>query len=110
LIAKISTQIINFLLLPLYTSLLTTEQYGEVDVYTSLVMIIVPLITLQIEMAIFRFYITEKGEQEKSDIVTSGYGVVFIITIIVGIAYFVSTLFVNINYRLLAFLYYLTQK
>ena len=109
LIAKISTQIINFLLLPLYTSLLTTEQYGEVDVYTSLVMIIVPLITLQIEMAIFRFYITEKGEQEKSDIVTSGYGVVFIITIIVGIAYFVSTLFVNINYRLLVFLYYLTQ-
>ncbi|MCI8577028.1 MAG: oligosaccharide flippase family protein [Lachnospiraceae bacterium] len=109
LIAKISTQVINFLLLPLYTSLLTTEQYGEVDVYTSLVMIIVPLITLQLEMAIFRFYITEKGEQEKSDIVTSGYSIVFMITIIVSSAYFVSTLVADINYRLLVFLYYLTQ-
>lgn len=109
LIAKISTQVINFLLLPLYTSMLTTEQYGEVDVYTSLVMIIVPLITLQLEMAIFRFYISEKSEQEKSNIVASGYGVVLMITIIVSVAYFVLTQFVDINYKLLVFLFYLTQ-
>lgn len=36
-IGRISTQFITFLLLPLYTALLTTEEYGTVDLITTLV-------------------------------------------------------------------------
>ena len=34
-IGQISTKIVNFLLLPLYTALLTTEEYGLVDLLTT---------------------------------------------------------------------------
>ena len=57
LAAKISTQLINFFLIPLYTSLLSTQEYGEIDIYTSLVMIVIPFLTLQLEMGVFRFFI-----------------------------------------------------
>ena len=33
-IGQISTKIVNFLLLPLYTALLTTQEYGLVGIHT----------------------------------------------------------------------------
>ena len=109
MLAKISTQLINFLLLPLYTSLLTTEQYGEVDIYTSLVMIIIPILTLQLEMAVFRYFIVEKEEQSKYDIITSSYGIVAMIVAIVTVLYFIASFIVHIKYCLLVYLFYFTQ-
>lgn len=109
MIAKISTQLINFLLLPLYTSLLTTEQYGEVDIYTSLVMIIVPIFTLQLEMSLFRHFMVEKNEQEKYDIVTTSYCVVAVIVGIVSVLYFLVSLIGHVKYGCLLYLFYFTQ-
>ena len=68
LTAKISRQIVSFLL-PLYTALLTTEEYGHVDVYMSLAMIVIPFLTLQVEMALFRFFITNKEQSKRQEIV-----------------------------------------
>ena len=34
-IGQISTKIVNFLLLPLYTALLTTQEYGLVDILST---------------------------------------------------------------------------
>ena len=45
-IGQISTKIVNFLLLPLYTALLTTQEYGLVDIlstYSALIVVIVGL-------------------------------------------------------------------
>lgn len=42
-IGQISTKIVNFLLLPLYTALLTTQEYGLVDIlstYSALIVVI----------------------------------------------------------------------
>ena len=52
-VAKTSTQVVSFFLLPLYTALLSTKEYGQLDIYYSLVMILMPVITLQLEQAIF---------------------------------------------------------
>ena len=48
-IGKICTQLITFFLLPLYTALLTTEQYGVVDLMNTLVALFLPIVTLQIK-------------------------------------------------------------
>ena len=67
-IGKISTQIITFLLLPIYTAVLSTEEYGIVDLLTTLVSLLLPIITLQMEQGIFRFLIDcRKNEEEKSE-------------------------------------------
>ena len=56
-IGKFSTQIISFLLLPLYTSILTTSEYGIYDFLITVAVFLVPMITLLLEESMFRFLI-----------------------------------------------------
>ena len=57
-IGQISTKIVNFLLLPLYTALLTTQEYGLVDILSTYSALIVVIVGLQINQAVnFRFLV-----------------------------------------------------
>ena len=51
----IGTKLIVFLLVPLYTRVLSTADYGSIDLVTTIGIIIVPIITLNINEAIMRF-------------------------------------------------------
>ena len=62
-IGKMSTQLISFLLLPLYTAVLSTEEYGIVDLVITYMQLLLPICTLQLEQAIFRF-VLEKRDNE----------------------------------------------
>lgn len=70
-IGQISTKIVNFLLLPLYTALLTTEEYGIVDLLTTYSMFIAVVIGLQMHQAIFRFLVTNRDNDERIRTITS---------------------------------------
>ena len=59
-IGQISTKIVNFLLLPLYTALLTTQEYGLVDILSTYSALIVVIVGLQINQAVFRFLVTNR--------------------------------------------------
>jgi O-antigen/teichoic acid export membrane protein len=109
LIAKISTQIVSFLLLPLYTSFLTTEQYGCVDVYTSLAMIVIPFLTLQVEMALFRFFITDKDQSTRQEIVSTSFAVVICMAVAISVVYWSCAVFFRMPYKGMLYAYYLTQ-
>ena len=70
-IGKICTQFVSFLLLPLYTAMLSTEEYGVVDLITTYVSLLAPIVTLQMENAIFRYMIEKRGnKKEQSKIIT----------------------------------------
>lgn len=77
-IGKICTQMISFFLLPLYTAILTTEQYGVVDLLNTLIALLAPIVTLQIEQALFRHLIDvrEKKEDIKTIISTTIFFVI----------------------------------
>lgn len=109
MIAKISTQIISFLLLPLYTALLTTAQYGQVDIYTSLAMIIIPFLTLQTEMGLFRFFIASHDTQKKSEIVSSTISIIIKCVIVFTVCFIALTYMIKIQYALLLYGYYLSM-
>ncbi len=71
-IGKICTQVITFFLLPLYTAVLSTEEYGIVDILNTLVSLLIPIVTLQVEQATFRFLLdAQKQENEQKRIITS---------------------------------------
>lgn len=86
-IGKISTQFLSFFLLPLYTSYLSTSNYGYVDLIITYVSLFVPIITLEQEMATFRFLVDSRNNEEKikkilsSSLLTSGF-IISIFTII----------------------------
>ena len=61
-IGKICTQFLSFLLLPLYTSLLTTKDYGTVALITTYQQLLGYIVFFQIEQAVFRFLIDANGQ------------------------------------------------
>ena len=64
-IGKICTQFLSFLLLPLYTSLLTTKDYGTVDLITTYQQLLGYIVFFQIEQAVFRFLIDVRNDKDK---------------------------------------------
>lgn len=106
LVAKVSTQLINFLLIPLYTRLLSTREYGEIDIYTSLVMIVIPFLTLQLEMGIFRFFIEEVQEDSRTTIITTAFITIFLTIIVATVIYCAVVMILPLRYKRLVYVYY----
>lgn len=99
-IGKICTQFISFILLPLYTNILSTNEYGEVDLITTYVSLFVPLITLQIEMAVFRFLIEyRKDKKRQSDYIYNSISIVIKTTLILSIIYILVMSIIDYKYR-----------
>lgn len=69
-IGKLSTQIISYLLLPLYTAKLVPSEYGVYEFICTASFFAVPLITLQMEESMFRFLIDTKTDGEKKKVVS----------------------------------------
>ena len=78
-LGKISTQFISFLLLPLYTALLTTEEYGTVDLFNTFVRLLLPIATLMIEQAAFRFLLENHMRNTSSSRIVSNSFVVLVV-------------------------------
>lgn len=70
-IGSLGTKIVSFLLLRLYTSKLTTAEYGIYDFLVTLEVFLLPIITLLMEESMFRFLIDADTPKEKKKIVTS---------------------------------------
>ena len=64
-IGKICTHLITFFLLPVYTAVLSNEEYGVVDLLNTLTSLLLPIVTLQIEQGIFRYLIDCRENNEK---------------------------------------------
>lgn len=109
LISKISTQIVSFLLLPLYTALLTTAEYGEIDIYTSLTMLVIPFLTMQLEMGLFRFFITEKKTEQRCRIITTSFVIIGRILVASTIIYWCAALLFKFKYSSYIYFYYLSM-
>ncbi len=54
-ISSFGSKILAFLLVPIYTRYLTTEEYGTFDLYTTTVTLLVPVLTLNIAESVLRF-------------------------------------------------------
>lgn len=70
-IGKFSTQVISYFLLPLYTSILTTSEYGIYDFLVTACIFLVPFITLLMEESMFRFLIDEETKIGKMKVMSN---------------------------------------
>lgn len=67
-VGKVCTQCISFFLLPLYTAILSAEDYGTFDLFVTYATLLLPLINWQLDQGLFRFmldYRSNKDEQKK---------------------------------------------
>lgn len=101
-LGKVCTQLISFFLLPLYTGYLSTKQYGTVDLIQTYVRLLVPLITIELEMGVFRFLIDARGrEKDTKEVMTNNFTILFLSLFLFSVVYLVVTQFVKIDYRFL---------
>ena len=86
-ISNFASKILVLLLVPLYTSTLSTVEYGTYDLVVSTVTLLLPLLTLNIIDAMMRF-LMDKSYVEK-EIVSIGIKYVFLSIYIVGLMLFI---------------------
>ena len=99
-IGKISTQLITFFLLPIYTAVLTNEEYGVVDLLNTIVNLLLPIVTLQIEQGIFRYLIDCRNDKERqTTIITTIMRFIVIQSIIYIIIIIIASAFINNEYK-----------
>lgn len=80
-IGKILPQLLSVITIPLLTYYLSMEEYGTYDLINTIVSLLLPIATLQIQSAAFRFLIENRGNKEKEQIIISN---IFCFTVIVS--------------------------
>lgn len=101
-LGKVCTQLISFFLLPLYTGYLSTKQYGIVDLIQTYVRLLVPLLTIELEMGVFRFLIDTRGkEKDTKKVMSNNFTILFGSLLLFTVVYLVVTSFWKIDYRFL---------
>lgn len=110
-IGQFGSRILSFLLVPLYTSILSAADYGTFDLYSTIVQLLVPVLTLNIYDAMLRFALD--GKEDIKQVHAVGLGVFFIGTVIL-LVLVVANLFVGFlpivnQYPWLFFLFYIVN-
>ena len=70
-IGQLIPKFLAILLLPLLTSYLTTDEYGNYDLILSIASLLIPIVTMQIQQAVFRYLLASKNVEDKTFYVTS---------------------------------------
>ena len=64
-VGKVCTQCISFFLLPLYTAILSAEDYGTFDLFVTYATLLLPLINWQLDQGLFRFMLDYRGNKDE---------------------------------------------
>ena len=63
-ISSLGSKFISFFMVPLYTNVLSTEEYGIVDLMTITAQLLIPVLTLNIQDAVLRFSIDDEHNRD----------------------------------------------
>ncbi|WP_161784709.1 lipopolysaccharide biosynthesis protein [Halalkalibacter okhensis] len=100
-IAMFGPQLINFLLLPLFTSYFSTAEYGQWDLIVVTVSLLLPFISFEILTSVYRWLLEEKDFNKRKEIISTGFFyTIRNLTLFCFLAIFVMIYF-NIEYQFL---------
>ena len=108
-IGKFSTQVLSYFLLPLYTSILSTSEYGTYDLLVTICIFVIPLVTIMMEESMFRFLIDEETEDGKKKVMSTACIYALMSTFVwCGLGYLVLAI-IGYEYRLVFILYMISS-
>ncbi len=101
-LSKFCTQFLSFFLLPLFTALLSTEEYGYFDLYSTYAWLLSIFLTLQLENGMFRFLIDKRDDKDGiKNIISNGIIMILMQLIFFFVLFFIGSKYVcikNIEY------------
>ena len=108
-IGKFSTQVLSYFLLPLYTSILSTSEYGIYDLLVTICIFVIPFITIMMEESMFRFLIDEENVDGKKKVMSTACIYALVSTFIwCSLGYLVLTI-LGYQYRTVFILYMISS-
>ena len=111
-LSSFATKLLSFFLVPLYTNILTTTEYGTYDLFNTTIGVLLPILTLNIQEAVMRFSLDSKYDKKSIVTVAARYLMVSNVIVIGGLL--LNTIF-NISiivkqYSIYFFLMFLSQS
>jgi O-antigen/teichoic acid export membrane protein len=107
-LSKMSVALASFLVLPLYTKYLNAEEYGSVDLVLVYGALVVPIVTLRLELAIFRWLVDARGNDARiSEIITNIVQIIVCSLILFSVLFWIIFNVFNIPYAGLIYSYIL---
>lgn len=81
-IGNLGSKLISFFLIPLYTNVLTTSQYGTVDLITTISTVAAPVLTMNIAESVMRFGLDKNANRDK---ITQCGSLTFFASVLIGL-------------------------
>lgn len=107
-IGNLLVKIISFFLIPLYTSVLTTEQYGVAELLNNTIEMVLPIATLSIVEALYRFSIDR--DTNKKSLFTNSIFMILLGDVVVALVAMVLFHLLDYKYAYHFFLLYVTTS
>lgn len=82
-IGQLVPKFLSLIVLPILTTYLTTDEYGTYDLVISFASLLIPVLTLQIQQAVFRYLLTSMDGKEKTEYVTTSLCYVLVSSLII---------------------------
>ena len=96
LIGNVLSKLIAFILIPIYTTYISPNIYGEFDLINSLISLVVPLIFFQVWDGLFRFVYDYEDIKEKYFVVSNSFNIFIFGIILYEIIFIIILKFINI--------------
>lgn len=100
-LGTICTKLITFFLLPLYTGILSTKEYGIIDLLNTIISLMIPIVTFQVEQAVFRELIeSRKNKNRTIEVISNGIISVCLQCIIYVVLFEILLSFIKSEYKI----------
>lgn len=90
-LSSFATKLLSFFLVPLYTNILTTTEYGTYDLMNTTVGVLIPILTLNVQDAVARFAMDKK--QNRKAIVSVAMKILMASNAIVALGLVINDIF-----------------
>lgn len=104
-IGSVLSKLIAFILLPLYTSRLSPEQFGTYDLVVTIIRFFTPIVFFQIWDGMFRFAFDKQDSKEKYSVISNSFSVCALGLILYSIVFGIMSKVLHFEFVWLIFLY-----
>lgn len=111
-LSSFATKLLSFFLVPLYTNILSTTEYGTYDLFNTTIGVLLPILTLNIQEAVMRFSIDSKYDRKSIVTVAAKYLIFSNFIVILGLLvnYVFTFSLIAKQYAIFFFLMFLSQS
>lgn len=102
---NVASRLLSLFMLPLFTSKLTTAEYGQVDLTITIISVIAPILFIEIWMGILRYLYDYDNIEDKQKVVSTGFYLSFIALVLFTLLYFLFSLIFKFDYSLLIYFF-----